>query len=439
MAATSLEDKVVLSSSPSASSKKKSKEKSGSSSSMKGTLSNSLFGGGSANNSLMSGGGVGGMGKMDVSDLPPFQQNDHSHSLTGLEGKLSNFVAGMKNHSSGLEMNNSSKSSKKKSGSESSNGSSSGGVGGGGGGGGMMANSTHLDGGGVGRSMGRGFSSGSSDGEDEKDQKKHIFRKKRGMKLPQSASGATIATSSIESDDEATDSADEGNSGGEERGSRRAGRKGDAIITTTTSGIGSLNLRQGDRVMSRKDSSESTNSATSPIPNPGHSTVFVESALPKEPLIGPNMPVGYGAAAESIAPTSGVFDKTTAQSPPGTPTMDSPKLVGDGAQFPGTPIALTPPPVESSEVCIRFPVFPHNIMFQFVLYFYTLRSVCTKWVISHRHKREKQSFNYKCKMFATAILSALNFQREHTIALLCVRVSRLMTNWGCSSMLRFNV
>lgn len=337
MATTSVEDSP---SKVASSSKKKPKDKSSSGSSLKGSLPNSLFGG---SNSGTSGGGVT---RMDVSELPAFQQNDRSlSSLSGSDGKMGNFTSGLKNHSATPEINSSpAKSSKRKSGSESSNsGERSGGQG-------SMTNSTHpSEAGSVGRhgisGTGRGFSSGSSDGEDE--QPKHnVFRKTRGVKPPQSAS-AVAAASSLDSDDEATDSADEGNSGGEERGGRRRGRDGEVA----TAG------RQSDRLMTRKDSSESTNSANSPAPNPAHttSTIFVESTLPKEPMNGAtsvvNMAVGYGAAAESMAPPSAVFDKTPSQSPPGTPIMDSPKHVSDGARSPGTPITLSPSTTDPPEVC----------------------------------------------------------------------------------------
>ena len=331
-----------VASSSSSSSKKKLKEKSGSGSSLKGSLSSSLFGAGGSNST------GGGVGRMDVSDLPSFPQNDHSLPPMGSELKLGNFVSGLKNHSSAPELNSSAKSSKRKSGSESSNsGASSGGQG-------SMTNSTHPEGGRRGLSgVARGFSSGSSDGEDEREQSKHgIFLKTRGVKPPRPAGAATTA-SSVDSDDEATDSADEGNSGGEERAGRRRGREGDI---PTSIGAGSLASRQGDRLMSRKDSSESTNSATSPVQSTGHttSTLLVKSALPKEPMIGPNSPVnmavGYGAAAESMAPPSAVFNKTPSQSPPGTPTMDSPKLACDGPQSPRTPIPLSSPTTEATEV-----------------------------------------------------------------------------------------
>ena len=118
---------------------------------------------------------------------------------------------------------------------------------------------------------------------------------------------------------------------------------------------GVLGLRHSDRLVNRKDSSESTNSANSPVLNSSLTTkIFIESALPKEPAIGPsspvNMAVGYGAAADSMAPPS-VFDKTPTQSPLGTPTMDSPKPMSDGRQSPGTPIPISPPSTEAAEVC----------------------------------------------------------------------------------------
>ena len=331
MATTLVEDSPGKVAPPS---KKKQKDKSSAGSSLKGSLPNSLLGSSGTSSNSSS----GGVARMDVSELPSFTQNDCSLSSTsGSDGKLSNFISGLKNHSTTPEMNSSStkSSSKRKSGSESSNGGGSSG----GQGSSSLQNSTHpiTEGGSIGRrglaGTGRGFSSGSSDGEDEHP-KHNVFRKTQGVKPLPPASSATTASS----DDEATDSADEGNSGGEERGARRRGREGEI-----PSG------RQSDRLMSRKDSSESTNSATSPAPNPGHttSTIFVESTLPKEPLSGGNslvnMAVGYGAAAESMAPTSTVFDKTPSHSPPGTPTMDSPKPVSDGVRSPGTPIPLSLP------------------------------------------------------------------------------------------------
>ena len=341
MATTTVEDgpgsKVA------SSSKKKPKDKSSTVSSLKGSLPNSLFGPTSSNNSNSSSSGVT---RMDVSELPSFPQNDRtlSSSSGGSDGKPNNFVTGLKNHSTApaaSEINSSSagKSSKRKSGSESSNS---------GGQGSSLTNSTHpttAEGGSVGRrGLGRGFSSGSSDGEDE-GPKHSVFRKTRGVKPPKPP---TTAGSIDSDDDEATDSADEGNSGGEERGGGKR-RERDGEISTG---------RQSDRLMSRKDSSESTNSATSPLPNPGHttSTIFVESTLPKEPLSGGNslvnMAVGYGAAAESMAPASAVFDKTPSGSAPGTPILDSPN-VGGGQRSPGTPIPHSPPSTEPmAEVCL---------------------------------------------------------------------------------------
>ena len=348
MATTTVED------SPSkVSVKKKQRDKSGSGSSVKGSLSSPLFGGNSSNNTS------GGIGRMDVSELPSFQQNDRSSSSSSSDEKVAHFVSGLKNHSvgSGLDLGNSGStksSGKRKSGSESSNGSGGQSL--------MMTNSTpHPEGGGR-RGLGgvRGFSSGSSDGEEEREQAKHgASRKTHGVKpAKQSASGA--AASSVESDDEATDSADEGNSGGEEQSGSR--RRRDREIAGS--------LRQSDRLMTRKDSSESTNSATSPVLTAPrtNSTIFVESALPKEPLIGPNSPVnmsvGYGAAAAgSMPPPSAVFDETPSRTPPGTPTLDSPKLASDGPQSPGTPIPLSPP-TETTEV--------HIIQYVCVCYFLSL-------------------------------------------------------------------
>ena len=309
------------------SSKKKPKEKSNPGNSLKGGgMSNLLFSGGS------------NIGRMDASELPSFP-NDRSSSSSSSDGKLSNFVTGSKNHSTAEMVNSSSgpsKGNKKKSGSESS-------VGGGSSGGQtVMSNSTHADGGSRHRT-GRSFSSGSSDGEDDREKEQQKPRLSRMTKPVK-----PVKPSPLESDDEATDSADEGNSGGEERGRRR--RRGE-------NSTGVLGLRHNDRSVSRKDSSESTNSANSPVINPSltTSTIFVESALPKEPAIGSsspvNMAVGYGAAADSMAPPS-VFDKTPTQSPLGTPTMDSPKPMSDGQRSPGTPIPISPPSTEATEVCL---------------------------------------------------------------------------------------
>ena len=315
------------------SSKKKPKEKSNSNSLKGGGMSNSLFSGG------------GNISRMDASELPSFS-NERSSSSSSSDGKLSNFVPGLKNHSATDMVNSghvSSKGSKKKSASESSIG------GGSSGGQSSMTNSTHSTDGGSRHTMsqslanrtGRSFSSGSSDGEDDREkepQKPRLSRKTKSLK--------PVKPGPLESDDEATDSADEGNSGEEERGRRRRGEN----LT------GVLGLRHSDRLVSRKDSSESTNSANSPVLNPSLTTskIFVESALPKEPAIGPgspvNMAVGYGAAADSMAPPS-VFDKTPTQSPLGTPTMDSPKPMSDGQQSPGTPIPISPPSTEATEVC----------------------------------------------------------------------------------------
>lgn len=290
---------------------KKKKEKSITANSLKNsTMPNSLFGSGS-----------------NPSELPSFPTDRTSTSSS--DGK---YVMGLKNHSTTAEVTSSpvKERSKKKSGSESSTG----------GGQGSLSNSTHGDNrrNQLQNRSGRGFSSGSSDGEDErvKEEKHRVSSKMKGTKLAK--------PSPLESDDEATDSADEGNSGEEERGRIRRRRRGEI------SG-GMLGLRQSDR-SSRKDSSESTNSATSPVLNSTLSTIFVESALPKEPMAGPvNMSVGYGAA-ESIPPPS-VFDKTPTQSPLGTPTMDSPKPESDGQQSPGTPIPISPPSAEATEVCVR--------------------------------------------------------------------------------------
>lgn len=292
-------------------SKKKTKEKSIAANSLKNSsIPNSLFGSGSA------------------SELPSFPIDRSSTASS--DGK---YAMGLKNHSTTSEVASSpvKGSGKKKSGSESSTG----------GGQGSLSNSTR------GRNQlqnrsGRGFSSGSSDGEDErvKEEKHRVSSKTKGTKLAK--------PSPLESDDEATDSADEGNSGGEERGRVRRRRRGEI------SG-GVLGLRQSDRSVSRKDSSESTNSATSPVLNSTLSTIFVESALPKEPMAGPsspvNMSVGYGAA-ESIPPPS-VFDKTPTQSPLGTPIMDSPKPESDVQQSPGTPIPISPPSAEATEVHVH--------------------------------------------------------------------------------------
>ena len=307
------------------SSKKKLKDKSNVGSSLKGAMSNSLF-------STSAGGSIG---RMDMSEMPSFQ-NDRKTSSSSSDGKLGNFVTGLKNHSMTPEVS-SARASKKKSGSESSTsgGSVSGGQG-------SLTNSAHPDSSGRhGLShAGRGFSSCSSDGEDDREKEPKPYRLSRTTK-----STKPLKPSLLESDDEATDSADEGNSGGEERGRRR--RRGEIPG-------GVLGLRHSDRLSSRKDSSESTNSATSPVTNSTPhttSTIFVESALPKEPTSGPlNMQaVGYGATADSVAPPS-VFDKTPTQSPLGTPTMDSPKAVLDGQQSPGTPIPISPPSEEPGEV-----------------------------------------------------------------------------------------
>ena len=313
--------------------KKKLKEKTNSASSLKGSMSNSLFNSSNSNTSS-------NVGRMDTPELSSFQ-NDHTLSSPSSDGKLSNLVSGLKNHTATPEVNNTSsaKHSKKKSGSESSasGASISGGQG-------SLTNSTHSEGGsrrGLAHTS-RGFSSGSSDAEDEKDkEKKHRLTRRSNAVKP-------TKPSPLESDDEATDSADEGNSEGEERGRRR--RRGDMPG-------GVLGLRQSNRLMTRKDSSESTNSATSPMIGSAltTSTIFVESALPKEPLVGPgspvNMAVGYGAAADSMPPPS-VFDKTPPHSPLGTPTMDSPKMASDGQRSPGTPIPISPPSVEATEVCL---------------------------------------------------------------------------------------
>lgn len=299
------------------SSKKKLKEKQNMGNSLKGSISNSLF----SNSSNIS--------RMDASELPSFQADRSSSS----DGKMSY----LKNHTTEVNSSSSVKGNKKKSGSESSTSGSIGGQG-------SSSNSTHADSGRKNRPQnrtGRGFSSGSSDGEDdrEKEQKQGLSQKTKGSK--------PVKPGPLESDDEATDSADEGNSGGEERGGRRRGE---------ISG-GMLRLRRSDRSVSRKDSSESTNSATSPAPILNSAlttgTIFVESALPKEPMVGPsspvNMAVGYGAS-DSMAPS--VFDKTPTQSPLGTPTMDSPKLISDRQRSPGTPIPISPS-TEATEVCVR--------------------------------------------------------------------------------------
>lgn len=297
-------------------SKKKNKEKSIMANSLKNsTVPNSLFGGGS-----------------NASELPSFPTDRSSTSSS--DGK---YLTGLKNHSTTAEIASSpvKERTKKKSGSESSTG----------GGQGSLSNSTRGDNrrNQLQNRSGRGFSSGSSDGEDErvKEEKHRVSSKMKGTKLAK--------PSPLESDDEATDSADEGNSGGEERGRMRRRRRNEIPG-------GMLGLRQSDRSVSRKDSSESTNSATSPVLNSTLSTIFVESALPKEPMAGPsspvNMSVGYGAA-ESIPPSS-VFDKTPTQSPLGTPTMDSPKPESDGQQSPGTPIPISPPSAEATEVRVCF-------------------------------------------------------------------------------------
>ena len=310
-------------------SKRKLKEKSNSSNSLKGgSMSNSLHGIGSGGSG---GGGGGSVSRMDVSDLPSFQP-DHTSS----DGKVS-YVHGLKNHAT--EVNSTSspvKGGKKKSGSESSASGSSGSQA-------LLPNSAHRDSGSR-RSQphntsGRSFSSGSSDGEESREEvrKRRLSRKTKGAK-----------PSPLDSDDEATDSADEGDSGGEGRGRRRREE-------VTSSGLG---LRRSNRSVSRKDSSESTNSATSPVlnnPSLATSTIFVESALPKDPVVGAsgiaqpsspvNMAVGYGAA-DAMAPPS-VFDKTPAQSPLGTPTLDSPKpplQASHGRESPGTPIHISPSP-----------------------------------------------------------------------------------------------
>lgn len=310
------------------STKKKMKEKS--ISSLKGSISNSLFGSNSTS-------------RMDASELPTFK-NDHLN-----ENRLGNFVTGLKsNHSTTPDVNNSSpvKSSKRKSSSESSNSgscsnnSTSGkGLG--------MTNSTHPEepvsrrgggGGGGSQPTNRSFSSGSSDGEEEREKEEDIqHRHSRKTKTTKLTKPSPTIGSLESDDDEATDSADEGNSGEEERG--RKGRRAEIL----SSGV--LGLRQSDRLISRKDSSESTNSATSPVINStSNKLIFVESALPKEPMVGPvNMAVGYGAGADSMAPSSSVFDKTPPQSPLSTPIMHSPKPLSDRPHSPGTPILISPP------------------------------------------------------------------------------------------------
>ena len=185
---------------------------------------------------------------------------------------------------------------------------------------------------------GRSFSSCSSDeGEENGKSRARLLRNAKCPKPP------------VVSDDEATDSADEGNSGGEE--GEKGKREGSGIHNVA-------GLRRCQHPVSRKDSSESTNSATSPIDSSAlaTSTIFIESALPKEPLMGPNgltqpsspvnMAVGYGPS-NSIAPPPAVFDKTPTQSPLGTPTLDSPKTSSNGPASPGTPI----PSPEVSESC----------------------------------------------------------------------------------------
>ena len=345
MATTSLEESPgkVMSSS---------KKKKSISSSLKGSISNSIFGGNS-------------VGRMDASELPSSQNDRLPPSIS--ENRLGNFVTGLKqNHSATPDSNNVSpvKSSKRKSSSESSNNS---GVGiSSSGSGGMkssgMTNSTHTEesgrgrrgggGGGSGGSGGlsqppsRSFSSGSSDGEDEKEkeEQKQQHRPPRKTKVKLAKPSPTIGPLDSD-DDEATDSADEGNSGEEDRG--RKGRRAEIL-----SG-GVLEMRQSDRLMSRKDSSESTNSANSPVLNSAlaTSTIFVESALPKEPMVGSNsMAVGYGAPPDSMPPPSSVFDKTPGQSPLGTPTMDSPKPPSDPPHSLGTPIPIFPPTTEATEV-----------------------------------------------------------------------------------------
>ena len=243
------------------------------------------------------------------------------------------YVQGLKNHTSevsGLSSLTSNGSSKKKSGSESS---------GGGVQGVSSTNSTYKDS--IRRNRiprsGLGFSSGSSDGEENGEDGKQ----KAPPPLPRRMKGGKVTKPSpLDSDDEATDSADEGNSG-EEDGERRAREQ-----------LSMSGLRRSQRSISRKDSSESTNSATSPInATLSTSTIFVESALPKESLIGPNgvaqpsspvnMAVGYGAGDSMAAPS--VFDKTPpTQSPLDTPTGTSPKITLEEQGSPGTPIHISP-------------------------------------------------------------------------------------------------
>ena len=259
-------------------------------------------------------------------------QNQSDH-----EGRMSvGYLQGLKNHTneaSGLS-SPVGKGGKKKSGSESSSG------------GGQVtssANSAHRHGGRRNRPQrgNRGFSSGSSDGEEtgEESKKQRPPRKTKGTKL--------MKPSPLDSDDEATDSADEGHSGGEEGGRREK----------TPSGVSGL--RRSQRSLSRKDSSESTNSATSPLDATlSAGTVFVESALPKEPHIGlaqpsspVNMAVGYGAGDSMAAPS--VFDKTPTQSPLGTPSASSPKMALEEQASPGTPIPISPDtPAPDVWVCV---------------------------------------------------------------------------------------
>lgn len=261
-------------------------------------------------------------------------QNQSDH-----EGRMSlGYMQGLKNHTNDLSGLSSpaGKGTKKKSGSESSSG------------GGQVtssANSTHRDSGRRNRPQrgNRGFSSGSSDGEEngEDSKKQRPPRKTKGTKL--------MKPSPLDSDDEATDSADEGHSGGEEGERREREQPGISV------------LRRSQRSLSRKDSSETTNSATSPLDaSLSAGTIFVESALPKEPLIGAgglaqptspvNMAVGYGAG-DSMAAHS-VFDKTPTQSPLGTPSASSPKMALEEQASPGTPIPISPDtPAPEVSVC----------------------------------------------------------------------------------------
>ena len=279
-------------------------------------------------------------GKGDLEMEGSFQNQSNDSTP---ETKLNvGYVQGLKNHTSevsNLSSPTSNGSSKKKSGSESS---------GGGAQGVLSTNSTYKDG--IRRipRSGRGFSSGSSDGEETGEDGKQ----KAPPPLPRRMKGGKVTKPSpLDSDDESTDSADEGNSG-EEEGERRAREQ-----------LSMSGLRRSQRSISRKNSSESTNSATSPI-NTTHSTstIFVESALPKESLIGPNgvaqpsspvnMAVGYGAGDCMAAPS--VFGKTPpTQSPLDTPTGTSPKITLEEQGSPGTPIHISPDrdDAEVQQVC----------------------------------------------------------------------------------------